>query len=97
MLHSYGILQNNEDGQTAATRHSMDECDKHNVEHKKPHTKENILFGFLNMKFKKREAKLIYGIRSQNSGCPKAGGIIPGKGTRGTTGVLKLSVSYFER
>lgn len=51
VLHSYGILQNNEGEQTAATRHSMGECDKHNVEHKKTHTKVNKSFGFLYIKF----------------------------------------------
>ena len=44
----------------------MDESHSHNVEGKKPDTKEYILYDYIYMKFK--QAKLIYGDRGQNAG-----------------------------
>lgn len=65
VVHSYnGALQNKEDNKLA-THHSMDEFDKHDADCKKPHTKANILYGFMYIKFiKKKKKKLIYNLRS---------------------------------
>lgn len=78
MVYSYkGILRNN-DEQTAALHHDMDEFDKHNVDHKKSHTKSKhtVCFYVYKAKKKKKKAKLIYGVRSQNSGYPEARKVI---------------------
>lgn len=59
MAYSYNkILQNNEDEPTAATHHSVDQFDNHNVEHKNSHKEVNILCGFMELKLKKKNLKV---------------------------------------
>nr|XP_023397417.1 proline-rich protein 3 isoform X5 [Loxodonta africana] len=62
---------------------NLDESHKHDVERKKPDTKECRLYDSIYAKFKNRQ-KLTYGVRSQDSGYLwEEGGIVRGRGTWG--------------